>query len=344
MGVAFKDLIKKEELELKELKDKVLVIDTFNMLYQFITTIRGPDGSVFTDSKGRVTSHIIGLFSRIVRFLEIGIKPAFVFDGIAPDLKKVERKRRKELKLKAKAKYEIAVKEKDMESMKKFASRTSRLTQDMIDDAKDLLEAFGIPIIQAPSEGESQAAYMVSKGDAYASVSQDYDSLLFGCTILIHNLSIAGKRKKIHGIGYKTVKPEKIFFSDVMNELGIDQDGLIVLGMLVGTDYNIGGIKGIGPKNALKNVKQYQGNYDEMFKNLKWDDFFDVTWQEVFNVFKKMPVSDDYELKWDPIDKEKLRKVLIEKHEFSEERVNSSLERLKKHDDKKKQKSLGDFM
>jgi flap endonuclease-1 len=343
MGVALKDIVTKEEIELKDLKGKIIAIDAFNMLYQFLTTIRAPDGNVFTDSSGRTTSHLIGLFSRLSRFLEAGLKPAFIFDGEAPELKKAERARRRELKEEAQAKYEIAVQEEDTDSMKKYAARTSRLTEDMINDAKELISAFGAPIIQAPSEGEAQAAFMVQNGDAYACVSQDYDSLLFGCQVLVHNLSIAGKKKKIKGIGFRTVKPEMIKLSELLNSLGIDRDGLIALGMLVGTDYNIGGIKGIGPKNALKHVKQSAGDYEKMFNELKWSEFFDTQWKEVFNLFKTAKVTQNYSLSWKPADKAMLQKILVEQHNFSQERVNAVIEKLKAGDEEKKQASLNHF-
>lgn len=344
MGVAIKDLLKKKEIETKDLKGKVLVFDGFNILYQFLTTIRSPDGTPLTNAKGNVTSHLVGLLSRMTKLIEAEIKPIFVFDGETPDLKKKERERRKALKEEAEAKYKIAVKEEDVASMKKYGARTTTLTKQMLDDAEKLLTLLGIPVFHAPSEGEAQAAYMVKKGDAYACVSQDYDSLLFGCPLVIHNLTIAGKRRKIHGIGMKTVKPEIISHAETLNELGIDQDGLIVLGILIGTDFNIGGIKGIGPKNAIKKVKEYQGKYDELFEDLKWSEFFDVSWKEVFNTFKKMRTTDNYKIEWRQIDKEKIKHFLIDELDFSEERVQNSLEKLKKEEKKKTQKGLGDFM
>jgi len=343
MGVSLKDLINGEEIAVKDLSGQVVAIDAFNMLYQFLTTIRARDGSMLTDSKGRVTSHLIGLFSRLTNFLEMGIKPVFVFDGEPPELKKKERERRNKLKQEAQAKYEIALKDENLEEMKKFSARTTRLTSEMIVDAKALLKALGVPIVDAPSEGEAQTAYMAKQGDVEAAVSQDFDSLLFGCPILIRNLSIAGRRKKIHGIGTTTVKPQRIVLSDVLNELSIDQDGLIALGMLVGTDFNYGGIKGIGPKKALALVQKHLNDYETLFKEVKWDEIFPMPWTEVFYLFKKMPTT-DYTLKWDPVDKEKLIELLVNKHDFTEERVNSSLEKLKKQDEKKSQKGLGDFM
>lgn len=87
MGVNIKDLLLMHEISIDELKGKVLAVDSFNMLYQFLTTIRTPDGKPLMDSKGNVTSHLIGLFSRTTQFMAKGIKPIFVFDGEKPVLK-----------------------------------------------------------------------------------------------------------------------------------------------------------------------------------------------------------------------------------------------------------------
>jgi flap endonuclease-1 len=127
--------------------------------------------------------------------MEHGLKLVFVFDGKPPALKSREIARRVELKMDAAQKHKEAEEKGDIEEMKKYAVRTARLTTEMIEESKQLLTLLGIPIIQAPSEGEAQAAYMTKQGDAYAVVSQDFDSLLFGCTRVVRNLSIEGKRK-----------------------------------------------------------------------------------------------------------------------------------------------------
>ncbi|MBU1622944.1 MAG: flap structure-specific endonuclease, partial [Nanoarchaeota archaeon] len=88
MGLQFKDLVIKREIAIKDLKGKILAVDSMNLLYQFLTTIRSADGSALTDSKGRVTSHLIGLFNRTTSLMEQGLKLVFVFDGKAPDIKK----------------------------------------------------------------------------------------------------------------------------------------------------------------------------------------------------------------------------------------------------------------
>ncbi len=343
MGVALKDLIISRETELDSLKGKIIVLDAYNTLYQFLTTIRGIDGTPLMDSKGNVTSHLVGLFTRTASLMQKGIKPVFVFDGKPPALKKRTISQRIELKIEAEKKFLEAKEKEDIEGMKKYASRTSRLTKDMVEESKKLVLLMGIPVVQAPSEGEAQAAYMVKKGDGFAVGSQDFDSLLHGATKAIRNLSITGKRKKLGAMAYETIKPEMIDLSENLNSLGIDQNQLIALAMMVGTDYNPGGIKGIGPKTALKLVKQYGTDFDALFKEVKWQDNFDFEWTEVYYLIKKMPVTDSYELAWKNIEAESILSLLVDEHSFSEEKVKSTLDKLKKESGQKHQKSLADF-
>jgi len=342
MGVAFKDLIVSKEIDLDSLKNKIIILDSYNILYQFLTTIRGRDGLLLMDSNGNVTSHLVGLFSRTTSLMQRGLKLVFVFDGKPPDLKQKTQEERKALKIQAEKQYMAAKKKGDKEEMKKYASRTSRLSKEMVDESKELISLLGLPVIQAPSEGEAQAAYMVKKNKGFAVGSQDFDALIHGATKLVRNLSISGRRKK-NKVGYVTVNPELIDLSDNINNLGIDQDQLIALAMIIGTDYNPGGIKGIGPKNALKLVKKHKTNFDSLFKETKWSDNFDFPWSEVYYLIKKLPTTDNYKLKWGTINNEKLKKMLVDKYEFSEQRVENTLEKLKKESEGKKQKSLVDF-
>ncbi len=342
MGVNLRDIVSKREIAFEALKGKVLAIDAYNILYQFLTTIRTPDGRPLTDSKGRVTSHLIGLFSRTSSFLKQGLKPVFVFDGEVPVLKHREIEKRAEAKAMAQKQYEKAVAEEDVEAMQKYAARTARLTKEMVEDAKKLLILMGIPVIQAPSEGDAQAAFLVKNGDAWAVVSQDYDALLHGADRLIQNLSIAGRRKKTKALATVVVKPELIVLKDVLKELEITHDQLIYLAILVGTDYCPGGVKGIGPKKALALVKE-QKTPEKIFAAAKWDEFCDISWQEIFNLFKEMPVTKDYKIVFRAPDKEGIKKFLVGGHDFSAERVKKTLDELEKQHRKMQQKGLGDF-
>ncbi|MDO8480313.1 MAG: flap endonuclease-1 [Nanoarchaeota archaeon] len=341
MGVNITDLLVRKELQLDSLAGKVIAADAHLFLYQFITTIRQPDGTPLMDSKGNITSHLSGLFSRSARLMEKGVKLVYVFDGKAPELKAEERERRKQLKQDAKIKYEEAVESHDLTAMKKFAGRTAHLTREMIEESKALIRALGLPVIEAPSEGEAQAAQLVKEGLAYAVASQDADSLMFGTPRLIRNISIAGKRKKANKVAYETVEPELVDLQETLSSLGISQSQLIVLGMLVGTDFNQGGIKGIGPKNALKLVKKHGDNFDALFKEANWQ--FPRGWQEIYAVFSEMPVKKDIQLSWAPPNIEQVKRLLVDNHEFSEERVLSTLQKLAEQKGKAAQKGLGDF-
>ncbi len=311
---------------LRALNGKSVALDAYNSLYQFLAAIRGEDGRPLMDSKGRVTSHLSGLFYRTINMLENGIKVAYVFDGKPPALKSKEIKRRVEIKEKAKEKYEEALRKGDIEEARKYAQISARLTKEMVEEAKRLLEAMGVPWVQAPSEGEAQAAYMAKKGDVWASGSQDYDSLLFGSPRLVRNLTITGRRKLPGKRAYVTVEPEEITLQCVLDKLGITREQLIDIALLIGTDFNEG-VKGVGPKTALRLVKTY-GDLERILKSLGVKDI-DI-YMEAKNIFLNPEVTDEYKLEWRPPDEKKIIEILVYEHDFNEERVKRAIERLRK--------------
>jgi flap endonuclease-1 len=344
MGTKITDLLQTKELSIEDLRGKVIVVDAFNQLYMFLSSIRQPDGSLLRDSHNNVTSHLNGIFYRFTKLMQYDIKFIFVFDGKAPDLKLKERERRSALKHEAELKYEKAAEEENIEEMKKYASRTSKLTKEMIDDVKELISALGCPVIQAPSEGEAQAALIVKNKDAYASLSQDADSLLFGCPLVVKNLTLSGRKKLPNKLSYDSITPELISLKDTLKDLDITQDQLIVLAMLTGTDYNIGGIKGIGPKTALKLVKEYgsgEHNFNKLFKENGWDGHFDYDWKDVFDIIKNTKVTGEYRIVFKDVDDDKVVDVLCNKHDFNEERTRKVLDTL--HKRPAAQKGLGEY-
>lgn len=343
MGLNIREIIPRREIEISELKDKTLCVDAFNTLYQFLSTIRQPDGTPLMDNEKRITSHLSGIFYRNINLLDEGIKLIYVFDGFAPNLKVRTHKKRQEARDLAKEKYEDAKSEEDIMGMKRYSSQLIRLDDEMIRESKELLKAMGIAVVQAPSEGESEAAYLSRiKSNIYASVSQDYDSLLFGAPKLIRNLTISRKRKTYNG--YVEIKPEIIELEKVLNYLEINLDQLICLGILVGTDYNPRGIPRIGQKKALEIVKKYKQpvlifeSVEEQIMGLPEEDKFD--WKEIFELFRRPNVSDS-EIDFGRINEERIRDILIERHNFSEERINKQIEKLKEIKEKLKQKNLG---
>ncbi len=331
MGVNIREIIPPEAvqvIDLDHLRFKVVAIDAYNALYQFLAAIRQPDGTPLMDSKGRVTSHLSGLFYRTINLAEHGVKPVYVFDGKPPEMKQIEIERRRRVKAEAVKKYEEAVKRGDMEAARRYAQMTARLTDDMVRDAKRLLDAMGIPWVQAPAEGEAQAAYMARKGDAWTAASQDYDSLLFGSPRLVRNLAITGRRKLPRKNVYVEVKPELIELDKLLKALGITREQLIALGILVGTDYNPDGLRGVGPKTALKRVKAYK-DPRKLLESLPKSEF-PVDPLKIFEYFLNPPTTDDYKLEWRPPDEKEVYRILVEEHDFSPERVRNALERLRK--------------
>ncbi len=322
MGVKISELVDKRDLKWDELSGKSLSVDASNVLFQFTSSIRQADGTPLMDSNGHITSHLVGLFSRVPNLLQKGITPVFVFDGQAPALKEKTRAIRRGQKEKAQERYTKALLEEDEESAGKYSKQFSYITGDMFSEAEELLQAMGLPTVQAPSEAEAQCAYMAKKKVVWGSVSQDYDSLLFGAPKLVLNLTLSQKRK-ITGGRHVIIAPYLIELKDVLEKLQLTQDQLIVLGILIGTDYNPGGIHGIGPKKALKLLHQ-EKDFGKVFASLETD--FD--WQEIFETFKQIPVE-DVVLHAQKMDVEKIKEILVDRHDFTEERVDQTLDKIK---------------
>jgi len=341
MGLNINEIIPRKEFNIASLKGKTVCVDAFNTLYQFLSSIRQPDGVPLMDSKKRVTSHLSGIFYRNINLLSEGVRLVYVFDGEPPELKYKTHKKRKEARDTAKERYETAKQEEDIEKMRIYGSQLIRLNNEMIEESKELLEAMGIAVIQAPGEGEAEAAHLAKKKDVFAAVSQDYDSLLFGAPKLIRNLTLAKKRKTFSG--YIEIKPEMIELDKVLNSLEINLDQLICLGILVGSDYNPKGVPGIGQKKALQMVRNYKQpvlifkNVEKQISELPEEDQFD--WKEIFQLFHKPNITNE-KFKFKDLDEEKIKEVLVEKHDFSEDRVEKQLERLRDIREKMKQKGL----
>ena len=343
LGNLFPD---REEVDFDFFHDKAIAFDGNNILYQFLTRIRQSDGSLLTDEHGNVTSHLSGLLYRVTRSLESGIKVVFIFDGKPPEEKTQEIMKRKKVKKEADVAYEEALKKGDMELAQRYAQRTARLTSPMISDAKRLLDLMGIPVIQAISEGEGQAAIMAKKGDVWASCSQDYDSLLFGTPRLVRNLTISGKRKLPRKNVYIEVKPELIELESALKSIELSREELIDIAILLGTDFNPDGIgvSGIGPKTALKLVREHK-NIETILEQPKMVDAdidFDI--DRIREIFLNPPAITDYSLNWTSPDVDKVVEFLSGERGFSETRVRSALEKtLKNIDEQKKQPTLDSF-
>jgi len=338
MGIKLGDIVIKRELGDNELSGRIVAMDAFNILYQFVASIRTPEGFPLTDSNGNVVSHLKGIFNRTSNFIEAGIRPVFIFDGKPHELKKGTLKLRRERKEKAQKEWESALEAGDLEKARTKAQQTSKLTDDMISDTIRLLDLMGVECIQAPGEGEAQASYMALKGDAYGASSQDFDSLLFGCPRLIRNLAISGRRKLPGKRVWVNVSPELIDLANSLEDLNITREQLIDMAIMIGTDFNEG-VKGIGPKKALSLITKY-GNLEKVVKEKRIPL---LEWERVREIFLEPEVTDDYSLISGSLDREGLFKFLVDEREFREDGVQKTLDLLTKEVRTKAQSSLDSF-
>ena len=324
MGVSFGKLFadSKKEIDFEYLRGRVVGIDAYNWMYQFLSIIRDRfTGEPLRDSKGSVTSHLSGLFYRTTRFLEAGITPVYVFDGKPPEWKKKTIEERKKIRQEAEIKWKEAV-EKGEEAIK-YAQAASRLTQQMVEEAKKLLESMRVSWLQAPSEGEAQIAYMVKTGQLWAGASQDFDSLMFGSPMLIRNLNISGKKKLPNKQAYVEVRPEVIELEQLLSNLGIIQDQLILTGLLIGTDFNTG-VRGYGPVKALELVKK-EKTLEKIKASIEWNS--EIPMEDLLDFFKNPP-AENLKIEKNKMDIEKVKRLLIDEHGFGEERINATLAKL----------------
>ena len=327
MGLDLKPLVTPVPLKLQELAGKVIAVDAYNTIYQFLSIIRGPTGEPLANDKGEITSHLSGLFYRNANLLMENIKPIYVFDGKANELKMAEIQRRSQLKKEATEKYQLAIEEGRMEDARKYGTRTAVLTDKMVEESKKLISYLGIPYIQAPSDGEAAAAYLTRREVAFAAASQDYDSILFGAKRLVRNLAISGKRKVPNRNVYVEVEPEIFEHDRVLREIGLTSEQLVDVGILIGTDFNPGGFAGIGPKTALKLIKE-NGKLENIqkIKHL----LPEVPYQEIRNIFLKPEVPKVDKIDFSEVNREKVLDFLCVDKSFSADRVSTTLDKLQK--------------
>ena len=332
MGLNLKELVVREKTTLEAFSSKVIAVDAYNAIYQFLASIRGPDGLQLADSEGRITSHLSGLLYRNINFLSLGIKPVYVFDGKPPSLKTAEIERRKQIKKDATVKYEKAIADGNMEDARKFAQQTTSMKDGMVKESKQILTFFGIPYIDAPSEGEATAAHLTNTGQAYASASQDFDSILCGAKRLIRNFTNSGRRKIPNRNTFVEIEPELIETQKTIDALGVSREQLVDIGILIGTDFNPNGFERIGPKTALKMIKQHSRLEDipQIQEQLQAIDY-----EQIRKIFLEPLVANVDEIVFGNVDYDGMMNYLVKERSFSEDRIQSSLNRLKKALEKK---------
>ena len=342
MGVAIGSLIEdcKKRIDLSEFKGQKFGFDAYNMLYQFVTTIRGIDGEPLKNEKGEITSHYSGIFYRISNVLSNGITPVFVYDGISHELKNKTKQDRRDRRAIAKEKLDKAILEEDIENMNRFARQSATIDGKIIDESKELLEAMGVSCFTAPGEAEAQISYMTANNQVDYCVSQDFDCLLFGSPNLLKNIGASGKRKVPFKKVYIDVYPYVIESEQVFSKLGITREKLIWMSMLIGTDFN-NKVEGIGPNTALKLVQE-NNSFEDILKQLKEKNKeIDFDYKEIQDIFLNPNIEKDPIFEKQTFNRQKIEHILVDKAGFEEKRtINYLNEFEKKRNEVDKQKTL----
>ncbi|KAJ7022631.1 flap endonuclease 1 [Mycena alexandri] len=238
-----------KEHEIKTLFGRKVAIDASMSIYQFLIAVRQKDGEMLTNDAGETTSHLMGFFYRTIRIVENGIKPAYVFDGKPPEMKKGVLSKRYEKRAEAKEEGEEAKEVGTVEDMDKFSRRTVKVTREHNEECRRLLKLMGIPVIVAPSEAEAQCAELARGGKVYAAGSEDMDTLTFSAPVLFRHLTFSEAKKQ---------PISEINLQAALDGLDMNMSQFIDLCILLGCDY-LEPIKGVGPKSALKLIREHGG-------------------------------------------------------------------------------------
>ena len=324
MGVLLTPIVVKEAIGIADLRGRRLAVDAHGELYQFLALIRLPDGTALKDSQGRITSHLSGLFFRTTRLIaDFDMRLVFVFDGRPPAEKAAEITRRRAVRTRYEAEATAARDAGDFARAYSKSTMTSRLTAEMIADVKELLRLMGLPVIQAPSEAEAQAAHMARRGSVWAAASKDYDALLFGAPRLVRFLTISGREFLPAQRASRPITPELIDLQRMLDALELTRAQLIDLGLLVGTDFHPG-INGIGPKKALALVRRH-GAIEHMPPTVR--DAFDADLNRLRQIYLEPDVHDDYRVDVGQCDVDGVVHFLCDQHAFGRDRVMAALDR-----------------
>ncbi len=338
MGCNLRDLAKSHPISMNELAGKKVGIDAFLVAFQFLATIRdlGPvgDGGPLKDEKGRPVSHLMGFLDRTTLLIEAGVEPIYIFDGEHPELKRDTINDRSSRRKEAEEKWKVALADGDYKTAQKYAQQSLKFTPEMQSETKEMLDLLGVTWIDAAAEGEGQAAVMAANGELDVVATQDWDAILYGTPVLVRNLMSAGSKR--YG---RTIQAEMILLSEFLSENEITREQLIDMAIMIGTDFHPG-IRGIGPKTALKLIKKFE-NIEEIAKEKDFE--IPERLDEIRNIFMNHPAAKIESIKSGVVDESGLQEFLVKERGFSERRFERNLNRMQHRVRKKGQTSLEEF-
>jgi len=265
------------EVSYDDLGGSVVAVDAHNWLYRYLTTtVKFTRDEVYTTAGGDEVANLVGLVQGLPKFFEHDLVPVFVFDGGVTELKADEVEKRREQRERAEERRQEAVERGDAVEAARLEARTQRLTATIQETSRELLSLLDVPVVEAPAEGEAQAAYMARVGDADYAGTEDYDALLFGAPLTLRKLTTSGN-------------PELMDLEATLTEHGLTYEQLVDVAILIGTDFNEG-VPGYGPKTAVKKVREH----GDLFAVVEAEGVHVEFADRVRELFLDPPVTDDY--------------------------------------------------
>ncbi len=239
MGNAdLRDLAAIEDVTVAELAGSIVAVDAHNWLYRYLTTtVKWTRDEAYTTTDGTEVANLIGVVQGLPKFFEHDLTPVFVFDGAVTDLKDAELDARRTQRERYEDQLEEARERGDELAVARLESRTQRLTDTIVETTRELLALLDVPVVDAPAEGEAQAAHMARHGRVDYVGTEDYDALLFGAPLTVRQLTSKGD-------------PELMNLEATLAALDLTWEQLVDVAILCGTDFNEG-ISGVGPKTAV---------------------------------------------------------------------------------------------
>ncbi len=310
---ALRDLAVLREVGFDELGERVVAVDAHNWLYKYLTiAVRFNDAGVYTTDGGEEVANLLGIVQGLPKFLEHDLTPVFVFDGVPTDLKADEIEARREEREAVEDRLEAAREEGDAVEIARLESQTQRLTDVIQETTRGLFDRLDVPYLEAPAEGEAQCAWMARHDpDVDYAGTDDYDALLFGAPLTLRQLTSSGD-------------PELMDFQATLDEHDLSWEQLVDVGILAGTDFNEG-LSGVGPKTALKDVREHGDLYGVLEARGA-----DVPHADrLRELFLQPDVVDDYSLDLDlRPDMDAARGYLTDDWELPADAVERGLERI----------------
>jgi flap endonuclease-1 len=301
-----------EDVAFDSLSGSVVAVDAHNWLYRYLTTtVKFTSEGKYTTKAGDEVANLIGVVQGLPKFFEHDLTPVFVFDGAVTELKDDEVEKRREQRERYEDQLDEAREAGDSVRVAKLESRTQRLTDTIVETTRELLELLDVPVVDAPAEGEGQAAYMARQGDVDYVGTEDYDALLFGAPYTLRQLTSSGD-------------PELMDFEATLADLELTWEQLVDAAILMGTDFNEG-ISGIGPKTAVKLMVEH----GDLFSALEARGEHIEHADRIRSLFLDPAVTDDYAVP-DGVnpDLDAAREYVTETWEVDPEEVRRGFERI----------------